>query len=36
MSKAAANPELIVVSDWDQYTSQEYWDATEKSKLSLL
>jgi hypothetical protein len=36
MARAAAHPELIVVSDWSQYTSQDYWDATERSKLSLL
>ncbi|OAQ69471.1 conidial pigment biosynthesis oxidase Arb2/brown2 [Purpureocillium lilacinum] len=35
MAKAAANPELIVVSDWSRYTSEEYWKANEESGLQI-
>ncbi|OJJ48194.1 hypothetical protein ASPZODRAFT_2123349 [Penicilliopsis zonata CBS 506.65] len=33
MAHAAANPQLIVVSDWSQYVSEEYWKANEESGL---
>jgi len=36
MAKAAATPELIVVSDWSRYTSEEYWKANEESGLQIL
>lgn len=36
MAKAAADPELIVVSDWSQYPSEEYWKANQDSGLLVL
>ncbi|KAL8642498.1 MAG: hypothetical protein Q9228_000816 [Teloschistes exilis] len=35
MSRAAANPELIVVSDWSSFTSEEWLAAQEASHLDL-
>lgn len=36
MARAAADPELVVVSDWSQYTSEEYWKANQESGLLVL
>ncbi|KAI0008774.1 multicopper oxidase [Xylariaceae sp. FL0662B] len=33
MTKAATNAELAVLSDWSQYTSDEYWKANEETNL---
>ncbi|KAJ6445404.1 conidial pigment biosynthesis oxidase Arb2/brown2 [Purpureocillium lavendulum] len=35
LAKAAAKPELIVVSDWSRYTSEEYWKANVESGLQI-
>ncbi|KAK9437292.1 laccase [Metarhizium brunneum] len=33
MDKAAANPQLMVLSDWSRLTSDEYWRVIEESKI---
>ncbi|KAF2475269.1 laccase [Lindgomyces ingoldianus] len=33
MARAALNPELVMLSDWSQYTSDEYWKANVDSGL---
>jgi hypothetical protein len=36
MAKAATKPELIVLSDWSRFSSEEYWKANEDSNLLVL
>ncbi|KID73886.1 laccase, partial [Metarhizium brunneum ARSEF 3297] len=36
MDKAAANPQLMVLSDWSRLTSDEYWRVIEESKILIL
>ena len=36
MAKTARDPNLVILSDWDRYTSDEYWAATEASQVLLL
>jgi hypothetical protein len=36
MSKAAKDPQFMVVSDWSQFTSEEYWKANEEAGLLIL
>lgn len=36
MDKAAANPQLMVLSDWSRLTSDEYWRVIEESKILVL
>lgn len=36
MEKAARDPEYLVVSDWSQYTSEEYWKISTDSGLLVL
>lgn len=36
MAKTAHDPNLIVLSDWDRYNSDEYWAAIQASELLLL
>ncbi|KAF2093011.1 hypothetical protein NA57DRAFT_69387 [Rhizodiscina lignyota] len=33
MARAAANPELVVLSDWSRFTSEEYWQVNVDSQL---
>ncbi|KAA6409839.1 MAG: hypothetical protein FRX48_06451 [Lasallia pustulata] len=35
MAKTARDPNLVILSDWDRYTSDEYWAATEASQVLL-
>ena len=35
MKKAEANPQIVLVSDWDKYTSNEYTDAEKASGLDI-
>jgi hypothetical protein len=36
MEHAALDPEYLVVSDWSQYTSDEYWKISTDSGLLIL
>lgn len=36
MSKTGRDPNLIILSDWDRYTSDQYWAATQASEVLLL
>lgn len=36
MTKAGRDPNFIILSDWDRYTSDEYWAATQASEVLLL
>lgn len=36
MEKAARDPEYLVVSDWSQYTSDEYWKISTDSGMLVL
>lgn len=36
MEKAARDPEYLVVSDWSQYTSEEYWKISTDSGMLVL
>lgn len=36
MDAAAAQPELLLLSDWSRFTSDETWSANEASKLLVL
>jgi hypothetical protein len=36
MEKAAARPELIVLSDWTQYNSDVYWKTLQDTNLLVL
>ena len=36
MKRAEANPSVVLISDWDKYTSTEYTAAEQASNLDLL
>ena len=36
MKRAEANPKVVLISDWDKYTSAEYTAAEQASNLDLL
>ncbi len=36
MDKAADDPEIVIISDWDRYNTAEYMDAQVKSGLQIL
>ena len=36
MKKAAADPNQMLISDWDHFASWDYLDAEQKTSLSIL